>query len=76
MCCTASTPGCYEYEHGNHYVTDGRHKYVWYTQTDREHLFNLDEDPLELKDLATGDGSENRLTPMAEAIDRVSPGPT
>ncbi len=60
--------GCYAYEHGNHYVTDGHHKYVWYTQTGREHLFDLDEDPLELKDLASGDGAEDRLAPWRKRL--------
>ena len=54
--------GCYDYQHGNHYVTDGHYKYVWYSQTGREHLFNLQDDPNEINDLANSNGSENLLT--------------
>ena len=60
--------GCYSYDQGNHYVTDGHHKYIWYTQTGREHLFDLDEDPRELQDLASGEGAEDRLTPWRKRL--------
>ena len=39
-------------ETGMHFLTDGRWKYIWYSQTGREHLFDLDADPNELHDLA------------------------
>ena len=39
-------------ETGMHFLTDGRWKYIWYTQTGREHLFDLDADANELHDLA------------------------
>lgn len=56
-----------EYVHGEHspsydpdlgmqYVTDGREKYVWYTSTGQELLFDLTNDPDELHDLAGGAG--------------------
>ena len=32
--------GCYAYEEGNHFLVDGNHKYIWYSQTGREHLFS------------------------------------
>jgi arylsulfatase A-like enzyme len=43
---------------GMHYLTDGREKYVWFSQTGEELLFDLEEDPHELHDLArvAGDG--------------------
>ena len=50
--------GCYDYNHGNHYVTDGHHKYIWYSQTGEEHLFNLDEDPHEMRDITRNPNSE------------------
>ena len=50
--------GCYEYDHGNHYITDGHHKYIWYSQTGEEHLFNLDEDPHEMRDITRNPNSE------------------
>ena len=44
--------GCYDYADGNHYLTDGHNKYIWYSQTGREQLFDLDADPMEMHDLA------------------------
>ena len=60
--------GCYDYAHGNHFITDGRHKYVWYSQTGREHLFNLDRDPQEQSDLALQTGADARLTPWRNRL--------
>lgn len=36
----------------NHWLTDGREKYAWFSQTGRELLFDLIEDPQERHDLA------------------------
>jgi hypothetical protein len=55
--------GQYAYEHGMHYLVDGHTKYVWYSQTGREHLFDLDADPHELRDLALQPSAGARLTP-------------
>ncbi|HVF11249.1 MAG TPA: arylsulfatase [Abditibacteriaceae bacterium] len=55
--------GCYRYEDGMHYLTDGHFKYVWYSQTGREHLFDLDDDPQELHDLSRSEDAESRLSP-------------
>jgi len=52
-----------EYVHGEHaeaygpdtgmqYLTDGRRKYVWFTRSGREQLFDLAEDPGETRNLA------------------------
>ncbi|GLX70437.1 arylsulfatase [Paenibacillus glycanilyticus] len=35
-----------------HYLTDGKQKYIWFSQTGEEQLFNLTEDPQELSNLA------------------------
>ena len=43
---------CYRKEQANHFLTDGRYKYVWLSYTGEEHLFDLDHDPTELMDLA------------------------
>ena len=67
-CLHGEHSGCYEYSHGNHYVTDGHHKYVWYSQTGREHLFNLQDDPHETHDLANRSGAENQLTPWRNQL--------
>jgi len=55
--------GAYRYDEGMQYLTDGHTKYVWYTQTGRELLFDLDADPTELRDLARRDGAEVKLAP-------------
>jgi arylsulfatase len=55
--------GWREYVHGEHagfyasgqgmqYLTDGKEKYIWFTQSGREQFFNLKDDPHELHDLA------------------------
>lgn len=49
-----------EFIHGEHtlrerstqWVTDGKEKYVWFSQTGRELLFDLVEDPQELRDVS------------------------
>ena len=38
--------------YSNHWLTDGRTKYAWYSQTGREQLFDLVADPKECYDLA------------------------
>lgn len=43
----------------NHWLTDGREKYVWYAQSGRELLFDLDSDPAECHNL--GDRQPDRL---------------
>ena len=50
-----------EYLHGEHtllgqsiqWLTDGHEKYVWFSSDDHEQLFNLDDDPAELHNLAS-----------------------
>jgi arylsulfatase A-like enzyme len=44
--------GCYAYTDGVQFLTDGHQKYIWYTQTGQEQLFDLDSDPNEIHDLA------------------------
>ena len=49
--------GCYDYDDANHFLTDGHEKYIWYTQTGQEQLFDLDADPHERRDLASPSSS-------------------
>jgi len=47
-----------DYLHGEHapcwhFVTDGREKFCWRTDTGREWFFNLEEDPSETRDLSS-----------------------
>jgi arylsulfatase A-like enzyme len=55
--------GQYRYEDGMHFLTDGHNKYIWYSQTGREQLFNLDNDPNELHDLALHKLADGVLAP-------------
>jgi len=61
-----------EYVHGEHsafyteeeamqFLTDGKEKYIWFTLTGREQLFNLADDPGELHDLANASSARERL---------------
>jgi len=50
--------GCYQYDDGVHFMTDGHSKYIWYSQTGQEQLFDLDADPDELRDLARTDSPD------------------
>lgn len=58
-----------EYIHGehayghlsHHYVTDGKEKYIWYSQTGKEQLFHLKKDPHELNNLAKKEEFQHRL---------------
>lgn len=59
---------CYRREDGVQFITDGRHKYIWHTQTGREQLFDLDEDPNELRDLARRPEAQTLLAPWRERM--------
>lgn len=49
------------YETGFHYLTDGKMKYIWFTASGREQLFDLTEDYQELRDLSREDGWQEEL---------------
>ena len=51
-CCTGSTRGSTGRRDGNHWIANERHKYIWFSQTGEEHLFDVVEDPNEERDLA------------------------
>jgi arylsulfatase len=58
-----------DYLHGEHtlldqsfqWLTDGHEKYVWFSGSGREQLFDLDHDPQEQHDLALRPGAADRL---------------
>lgn len=58
--CRGEASGWREHLHGEHvlqerstqWLTDGREKYIWFTQTGRELLFDLENDPEEMHDLS------------------------
>lgn len=44
-----------------HALTDGREKYIWFSQSGEEQFFDLETDPLELHDLAGEEGYRSTL---------------
>lgn len=42
---------CYNYEQANHFLTDGKEKYIWYPCDGTEQLFDLTNDPGETRNL-------------------------
>ncbi|NLF21754.1 MAG: sulfatase-like hydrolase/transferase, partial [Lentisphaerae bacterium] len=54
---------CYAADSGMQYLTDGKRKYVWYTQTGREEFFDLEEDRQERHECS---GDPARQTELAE----------
>ncbi|MFA5689853.1 MAG: sulfatase-like hydrolase/transferase [Kiritimatiellales bacterium] len=52
---------CYGEHQSNHYLTDGKEKYVWYTHSGKEQLFDLTADPDELHNLAASGKHTKRL---------------
>jgi arylsulfatase len=57
-------------EESAHYLTDGHMKYVWYSQTGAELLFDLDHDPREEHNLLFDAGAETRVTPWRHLLVR------
>jgi arylsulfatase A-like enzyme len=60
--------GCYASEHGMQYLTDGREKYIWYTLTGEEQLFDLQADPDECRDLAGDPAQSARVARWRERL--------
>lgn len=60
--------GCYEKTDGMHYLVDTHTKYIWYSQTGQEHLFDLATDPQELHDVARDPDAEERLGPWRRRL--------
>lgn len=53
---------CYRREQANHFLTDGKEKYVWMTHTGQELLFDLEKDPGECRNLSADPAGAERLT--------------
>lgn len=51
-----------------HWITDGREKYVWFSGTGQEQLFDLTTDPQELHDLMRTPEGQRRARPWREAL--------
>jgi arylsulfatase A-like enzyme len=52
---------CYSKAQAFHMLTDGRYKYIWRPRDGREHLFDLEGDPREERDLSGDDAHRERL---------------
>ena len=67
-----------EYVHGehaygansNHYVTNGREKYIWFSQTGQEQFFDIASDPQELHDLASDPRYQGRIAYWRQVLIR------
>jgi arylsulfatase len=63
--------GQYDYNTGVHYLVGDRYKYIWYSQTAAEHLFDLKTDPNELHDLARSPDGPTLLAPWRDRLANV-----
>ncbi|MCC7408259.1 MAG: arylsulfatase [Phycisphaeraceae bacterium] len=52
---------CPEHAGSAHYLTDGREKYIWFSNDGHEQLFDLDADPHETHDLARDPAQQHRV---------------
>ena len=59
---------CYNDIYNNHYLTDGREKYIWLSHTGQEQLFDLENDPGELNNLAASNQHAERVTVWRERM--------
>ena len=64
---------CYSKAQAYHALTDGRFKYIWRTLDGREHLFDLEKDPTEIRDLSDdATGSETLAKWRAIMVKRLA----
>lgn len=65
---------CYG-QHSNHYVVHGDWKYIWFPATGEEQLFNLAQDPKEMRDLSgTESAVLNQMRDLMEPRVAKTPG--
>ena len=60
--------GYRSYDNGTHWLVSRTHKYIWYSQTGRELLFDLVDDPKELHDRSGEEDLEPWRRRMIEAL--------
>ncbi len=51
-----------------HSLTNGREKYIWFSQDGREQFFDLENDPNELHDVRLDSDGESRMKPWRERL--------
>lgn len=52
----------------SHYITNGKEKYIWFSQTGVEQFFDLEEDPEELRDLGQEEVAQDRIRIRREQL--------
>jgi arylsulfatase A-like enzyme len=62
---------CYSEEQEMQYLTDGKHKYIWFPRLGTEQLFDLTADPGECRDLVQDEGSRAELLKWRERLVRI-----
>ncbi|MGI6083698.1 MAG: arylsulfatase [Limnochordia bacterium] len=58
----------YGLEWGNQWITDGRHKYVWFHHTGRELFFDLEQDPGECRNLIADPAYAERINLLRQRL--------
>jgi arylsulfatase A-like enzyme len=48
-------------DHSNHFITNGKVKYIWFSRTGQEQFFDLEKDPFEEKDLITSSAMKEEV---------------
>ncbi|MCI9334278.1 MAG: arylsulfatase [Lachnospiraceae bacterium] len=61
---------CYAKEEAMQFLTDGKEKYIWFTATGEEQLFDLEADPYECHDLSGRPEARERLAVWRERLRR------
>ena len=62
----------YGLEWGNQWVTDGRHKYVWFHHTGREFFFDLEQDPGECRNLINDPAYAERIDLLRRRLAEIN----
>jgi arylsulfatase A-like enzyme len=60
--------GCYGPKDAVEFVTDGKEKYIWYSQTGREQFFVLEDDPTECCDRVNDPAVAGRVAEWRERL--------
>ena len=59
---------CYGYEQANHFLTDGKIKYIWFPRDGREQFFDLVDDPQELRDLSASPDRRDQVAAWRQRL--------
>jgi arylsulfatase len=70
-CLHGEHAGQYSYDMGVHYLVGDRYKYIWYSQSGVEHLFDLTSDANETKDLTRTSDASTLLGPWRDRLTAV-----